>query len=182
MSGVVTFDELYDEHFDFVWRSLRRLGVPDADLHDVAQEVFVVVHRRLPDFEGRSKVTTWLFRIAFHAARDRRRRAHVRREVFDATALEQSADAALDARTLLERRDDLELFDRALATMDLDQRAVFTLFELEGMSGNDIAEALEIPLGTAYSRLRLAREAFRRAVLRGEALRRGPRARAGGAP
>jgi RNA polymerase sigma-70 factor, ECF subfamily len=182
MGGAVTFDELYDEHFDFVWRSLRRLGVPDADLHDVAQEVFLVVHRRLSDFEGRSKVTTWLFRIAFHAARDRRRRAHVRREVLDATALEQSVDAAEDARTLLERREDLELFDRALTAMDLDQRAVFTLFELEGMSGSDIAEALEIPLGTAYSRLRLAREAFRRAVLRGEALRRGPRARAGGAP
>ena len=166
MSGAVTFDELYDEHFDFVWRSLRRLGVPAADLHDVAQEVFLVVHRRLGDFEARSKVTTWLFRIALHAARDLRRRAHVRREVFDATALERSVDPANDATTLLEHRDDLALFDAALDAMDLEQRAVFTLFELEGRSGNEIAETLEIPLGTAYSRLRLAREDFRAAVTR----------------
>jgi RNA polymerase sigma-70 factor (ECF subfamily) len=182
MGGAVTFDELYDEHFDFVWRSLRRLGVPAADLHDVAQEVFLVVHRRLGDFEARSKVTTWLFRIAFHAARDRRRRAHVRREVLDTTALDHSVDPATDATALLERRDDLALFDEALDAMDLDQRAVFTLFELEGLSGDEIADTLEIPLGTAYSRLRLARDAFRRAVLRGEARRRGPRATAGGKP
>ena len=166
MGGAVTFDELYERHFDFVWRSLRRLGVPTADLHDVAQEVFLVVHRRLGDFEGRSKVTTWLFRIALHAARDRRRRAHVRREVLDADLVEARVDPAVDASALLERRDDLELFDRALAAMDLDQRAVFLLFELEGMSGPDIAETLDVPLGTAYSRLRLAREAFRRTVLR----------------
>ncbi|HEX6275378.1 MAG TPA: sigma-70 family RNA polymerase sigma factor [Polyangiaceae bacterium] len=178
----MTFDELYDEHFDFVWRSLRRLGVPAADLHDVAQEVFLVVHRRLADFEERSKVTTWLFRIALHAARDRRRRAHVRREVLDTTTLEHSIDPAIDATVLLERRDDLALFDDALDTMDLDQRAVFTLFELEGMSGGEIADTLEIPLGTAYSRLRLARNAFRRAVLREEARRRGPRVVVGGGP
>jgi RNA polymerase sigma-70 factor (ECF subfamily) len=169
----VTFDELYDRHFDFVWRSLRRLGVSPSDLHDVAQEVFLVVHRRLPDFEARSKVTTWLFSICFHAARDRRRRAHVRREVLDATAAEDVADTSADASSLLERRDDLELFEAALASMDLDQRAVFTLFELESVSGPEVADALAIPLATAYSRLRLAREAFRRAVARGLARRRG---------
>ena len=173
MDGVVTFDELYDRHFDFVWRSLRRLGVASSDLHDVSQEVFLVVHRRLADFEGRSKVTTWLFSICLHAARDRRRRAHVRREVPDATFVEDVADLGADAPSLLERRDDFELFEAALASMDLDQRAVFTLFELEGVRGPEIAETLEIPLGTAYSRLRLAREAFRRAVMRGLARRRG---------
>jgi RNA polymerase sigma-70 factor, ECF subfamily len=162
----VTFDELYDQYFDFVWRSLRRLGVAPSDLQDVAQEVFLVVHRRLPHFEARSKVTTWLFSICFHAARDRRRRAHVRREVPDAPFLEGLPDGAADASLLLERRHDRELFDAALASMDLDQRAVFTLFELEGVRGPEIAEALDIPLSTAYSRLRLAREAFRRAVMR----------------
>jgi RNA polymerase sigma-70 factor, ECF subfamily len=171
MDGAVTFDDLYDRHFDFVWRSLRRLGVQGADLHDAAQDVFLVVHRRLGDFEERSKVTTWLFRICFHTARDRRRRAHVRREVLDPVLLDGVHDPSTDATALLEQRDDLELFDDALASMDFDQRAVFTLFELEGMTGDDIAEALEIPLGTAYSRLRLAREAFRRAVVRGAARR-----------
>jgi RNA polymerase sigma-70 factor (ECF subfamily) len=171
----VTFDEVYDVHFDFVWRCLRRLGVPEADAHDVAQEVFLVVHRRLAAFEERSKLTTWLFRICFHAARDRRQRAHVRREVLDETAIEQTHDPSDDAHALVEKSDDLALFYEALDTMDLEQRAVFSLFELEGMTGNEIAEALEIPLGTAYSRLRLARDAFRRAVLRRNAHRTGPR-------
>jgi RNA polymerase sigma-70 factor (ECF subfamily) len=172
----VSFDDLYDRHFDFVWRSLRRLGVPDPDLHDAAQDVFLVVHRRLGAFEGRSKVTTWLFRICLHAARDRRRKAHVRREVLDPSLFEHVHDGAEDAAAALEKRDDLELFDTALESMVIEQRAVFTLFELEGMSGDDIAEALEIPLGTVYSRLRLAREAFRRGVVRGVARRRGSHA------
>lgn len=163
----MTFDELYDRHFDFVWRSLRRLGVRPADLQDAAQEVFVIVHRRLPDFEARAKVTTWLFTICLHAARDRRRRAYVRHEVSSAALLDEAEDLDADASSLLERRDDLALFEAALASMDLNQRAVFTLFELEGVSGPEVAEALDIPIGTAYSRLRLAREAFRRAVLRG---------------
>jgi RNA polymerase sigma-70 factor (ECF subfamily) len=139
--------------------------------------VFVIVHRRLGDFEERAKMTTWLFRICFHAARDRRRRARVRHEVLDQDALDGQLDESDGAEVLAERRDDLALFDEALEAMELDQRAVFTLFELEGMSGNEIAETLEIPLGTAYSRLRLAREAFRRAVIRGRARRIGPRAR-----
>ncbi|HWA74230.1 MAG TPA: RNA polymerase sigma factor [Polyangiaceae bacterium] len=157
----MTFEELYDTEFEFVWRTLRRLGVPEADLPDVVQEVFLVVHRRLSDFEGRSKVTTWLFRIAMGVARDRRRKAHVRRELLDPNVFDSVADPAPDATQELERRDDLALFDSALDGLDLDQRAVFALFELEGMSGQDIATTLQIPLGTVYSRLRLARIAFR---------------------
>src|SRR5262245_64172476 len=119
------FDELYERHFDFVWSSLRRLGVPLADLPDVTQEVFVVVHRRLPEFEERAKVTTWLFRICFHAARDRRRRAHVRHELVDENALERAEDPTDGAELIAERRDDLALFYEALDAMDLEQRAVF---------------------------------------------------------
>ncbi len=160
------FDELYERHFDFVWSSLRRLGVPLADLPDVTQEVFVVVHRRLPEFEERAKVTTWLFRICLHAARDRSRRAHVRREVADGRSAESLVESRDDAERLLERRDDVELFQAVLDGMNEDQRAVFVMFELSEMSGEEIAETCEIPLGTVYSRLRLAREAFRRGVTR----------------
>jgi RNA polymerase sigma factor (sigma-70 family) len=94
---------LYDENFAFVWRALRRLGVPDSDLADVLQEVFVVVHRKLGEFEGRSQVTTWLFRIAFRAARDRRNRAHVRREVPSLDAMNGAADTHGDPEDELQK-------------------------------------------------------------------------------
>jgi RNA polymerase sigma-70 factor (ECF subfamily) len=177
----MTFDELYDQNFDFVWRTLRRLGVPDADLPDVAQEVFVVVHRRLGSFVERAKVTTWLFRIAVRAARDRRRKAHVRREVSGEDWLAREPDRTEGPLGVLERRDDRALFDRAISSMDLEQRAVFCAFELEGMTGQDIALALEIPLGTVYSRLRLGRERFRAFVLRATRGQSGTRFRLGGA-
>ncbi|HEY3493479.1 MAG TPA: sigma-70 family RNA polymerase sigma factor [Polyangiaceae bacterium] len=162
----MTFEELYDRHFDFVWTSLRRIGVPVADLPDVAQEVFVVVHRRLPEFEHRAKLTTWLFQICWYAAKDRRRRAHVRREVADGAAIEASTAPGDRADTLLERRDDVLLFESVLDGMNPDQREVFVMFELAELTGEEISATLEIPLATAYSRLRLAREAFRRGVSR----------------
>lgn len=176
----MTFEELYHRHFEFVWRSLRHLGVRAADLPDVGQEVFLVVHRRLPEFDGRAKVTSWLFRICMNAARNHRRLAHHRRESFDTAAIDGAVEEAPNPTSRLERREDLALFEAALDTMDLDQRAAFVLFELVGMTGPDLAETLEIPLGTAYSRLRLARDAFRQAAVR-ERARREALPRHGGA-
>src|SRR6478609_4057881 len=71
----MTFEDIYRAHFAFVWRSLRRLGVREEDANDVAQEVFIVVHRKLPEFAGRSKVTTWLYGVCFRVASERRRAA-----------------------------------------------------------------------------------------------------------
>lgn len=163
------FRTTYLEHADFVWRSLRRLGVREADVPDAVQDVFLVVHRRLPEFEGRAKLSTWIFRICLRVAGNRQRLAHVRREVLDDESLEQLSDPAGDAHAQAERREGVALLDAALARMDLDQRAVFTLFELESLTGEEIAEALQIPLGTVYSRLRLGREAFRKAFQRVQA-------------
>lgn len=165
------FREVYDAHFAFVWRSLRRLGMPETAVQDAAQDVFLVVYRKLAEFEERSKLTTWLFRICLRVAKDYRRRAHVRREVFDDAGIASSTDHYADTARGAERSEHLALFDRALGGVDLDQRAVFILFEIEGMTGDAIAETLGIPLGTVYSRLRLAREAFKRSVLRQSALR-----------
>lgn len=170
------FKQLYDAHVAFVWRSLRRLGVNDADIQDAAQEVFVVVFRKLPEFEGRAKVTTWLFRICLRVAADRRKKAHVRREVLDDKAADQR-DSSVDPSAPSERLDDLALFEMALRQMDIKHRAVFTLFELEGERCEDIAEALDLPIGTVYSRLRSARDSFRKAVRRASDTRQ-PRARA----
>ena len=166
---IATFKEVYDEHFRFVWRSLRRLGVPESDVADAVQDVFLVVHRRLGEFEGRSKVTTWLYGICYRVARDRRRLAHVRRRADDDGDLDERPDERADVAAAAERRQGLELLEGILDEMPIEQRAVFTLFELDAMGGDAIAEMLEIPVGTVYSRLRIAREQFRRSLSRMQA-------------
>ncbi len=173
-----SFEEVYAEHFRFVWRSLRRLGVPESDVADAVQDVFLVVHRRLGGFEGRSKVTTWLYSICFRVARDRRRLAHVRRRADD-EQLDERLDERADVAAAAERKQGLALLDAILDELPIEQRAVFTLFELDAMSGDAIAEALAIPVGTVWSRLRIAREQFRRTLSRLQA-REKFRATAGG--
>jgi RNA polymerase sigma-70 factor, ECF subfamily len=169
MERIASFKEVYDEHFRFVWRSLRRLGVPESDVADAVQDVFLVVHRRLGEFEGRSKVTTWLYGICYRVARDRRRLAHVRRRSDDDGQIDERIDERADVAAAAERRQGLELLESSLDEMPLEQRSVFTLFELDTMGGDAIAEMLDIPLGTVYSRLRIAREQFRRSLSRMQA-------------
>jgi RNA polymerase sigma-70 factor (ECF subfamily) len=163
------FEAAYRAHFAFAWRSLRRLGVPERDLPDATQEVFLVVHKKLPEFDARSRLSTWVYAICLRVASDRRRRASNRYEVL-AEGSEPLRDASnADPPELGERR---ALLEAALDALSLEQRAVFTLFELEGMTGEEIATLLEIPAPTVHSRLRLAREAFRRAALRARARER----------
>lgn len=176
----VTFQAVYDENFRFVWRSLRRLGMSEADVPDAVQDVFIVVHRKLSEFEGRSKVTTWLFGICMRVARDRRRLAHARYTVSDDGAALERADESADVGVEVERRQGFQLLEAILDEMPMEQRAVFTLFELDSLSGEAIAELLDIPLGTVYSRLRIAREHFRKAIARRDARDRFRLAGAGG--
>jgi RNA polymerase sigma-70 factor (ECF subfamily) len=164
--SALSFEQVYREHFAFVWRSLRRLGIAESDAADVTQEVFLVAHRRLGEFESRAKVSTWLFRICLNIARDHQRRAASRREDFDDTALDGAADPREDPEEDNVRRDGLEMLERALESMGLEHRTVFILFELEGMLCSEIADVLELPLGTVYSRLRRGRELFDRALKR----------------
>jgi RNA polymerase sigma-70 factor, ECF subfamily len=163
------FETAYRAHFGSVWRTVRRLGVAEKDAIDAAQEVFVIAYRRRDDFEGRSSVRTWLLGIAFRVAAGRRNSASARREelgdeAVSRAASEQSPEASLEARDLL------RALDRILDQLPLEQRAVFTLFEMEGLTGEEIAEVLGVPAGTVRSRLRLARKAFARlsTALRGE--------------
>lgn len=150
------FREVYAEHLPYVWRVVRRLGVALADVEDVCQEVFVVVHRKLAEFEGRSSMRTWLYAIAFRCASEHRRRAHVRREL--ATA-DQDA-IAVDAPQLetVERRQARELLDQILDQLDGGKRAVFVFYEIEQMPMAEVAEICGCPLQTAYSRLHAARD------------------------
>ena len=158
-----TFEEVYRTHFQFVRRLLDWLGVREADLMDVTQNVFVVVHRQLPGFEGRSKLTTWLFSICRLVAKDYLRSARIRREILvdvrDLSARAATTDSPLQH---LDSNDLGRMLEVILDRLPEKLRVVFVLFELKGTSGEDIAQFLEVPVGTVRSRLRLAREAFQR--------------------
>jgi RNA polymerase sigma-70 factor (ECF subfamily) len=168
------FRDLYEEHVTFVWRTLRRFGVRDSDIKDAMQDVQIVVFRKLPEFVPRGEIRNWLFRICFRIAKDYRRRAHVRREVLDEEPLLDVLDPRDDAEVELQRMEKVQLFEQALSRLEEGQRTVFVLAVVERMTGDEIARALRLPLGTVYSRLRLAREAFHRALTMLTARAEGP--------
>ncbi|HEX4353414.1 MAG TPA: RNA polymerase sigma factor [Polyangiales bacterium] len=161
------FRAIYEAHFDFVWRSLRRLGVREPDAMDQAQKVFLAVHAKLSEFEGRARMTTWLFAFCQRVASDYRRSAAVRREVAtDANELEAVAVIEQDAAAQSDSTRRARIAETILDKLPEAQRIVFVLFELEELSGDEIAALLEISVGTVRSRLRLAREQFGREVRR----------------
>lgn len=161
------FQAVYREHFRFVWRSLRRMGVAEANLDDVAQEVFLIVYRKLPTFEARSSLRTWLFGIAFRVASDHRRRPEQKLRVAASSEPgEELPDLGPGPLESLEQRDRARLLESLLATLDEKKRAILILADLEGFSAPEISESLGIKLNTVYSRLRLAREDFSAAVAR----------------
>lgn len=166
---VMRLEEIYHQHAGFVWQTLRHLGLNEADAEDAMQEVFLTVHRKLDDFEGRSALTTWLFTICRSVARDRRGRAYRRREVSDDEVVALQEDSRAGAEQAVEQNQRLAQLQMILDRMEPAQREVFVLFELQGLSGEAIAEMLSIPVGTVHSRLRLARAAFQASVNRLEA-------------
>jgi RNA polymerase sigma-70 factor, ECF subfamily len=150
----------FDAHYDLIWRGLLRLGVPESEVDDAAQQVFLVAAARASTIRPGSE-RNFLFGTAIRIASDFRR----------ARARERIADAGLDsAEDPRPAPDDLthdkhmrELLDRVLDELELETRAVFVLFELEGMKLTEIAETLGVPKGTVTSRLRRGREQFRAA-------------------
>jgi RNA polymerase sigma-70 factor, ECF subfamily len=159
------FPEVYRTYFVFVWRTLGRMHVREADLLDLTQNVFVIVHRQLPGFEGRSELTTWLYSICRRVARDYLRSAPVRREVLVDTC-EAGRHGALreEAAQRFDSTERSQLLDSILIKIPEKLREVFVFFELDELSGDEIARLLDIPVGTVRSRLRLARAAFQRHV------------------
>jgi RNA polymerase sigma-70 factor (ECF subfamily) len=158
------FGSIFDREFAYVWRALARLGVRTADLEDLTHEVFLRVYRELPTCDTTHPLRPWLFAFAFRVASSHRRLARHRLEVVGNQL--EPPDPAPAADEALARREAQQLVDRALGTLELEQRAVFVLHELEGCSIPDVAVALGVPLNTAYSRLRLARGRFAAAVHR----------------
>jgi RNA polymerase sigma-70 factor (ECF subfamily) len=164
------FDEVYDQCFDLVFRNVRRLGVPDAQVDDAVQEVFLVVHRRLDEFEGRSTLKTWVISIVARVASDcrrtlRRKSPHTRGEgPVDADTVPDERGG--DPHTRAERSEAVRRLHRVLDELDDDKRTVLVMAELEQMSAPEIAEALGENVNTIYARLRAARREFEQAALR----------------
>lgn len=154
-------DRLYRDHADFVWRILRHLGVADASRDDVFHEVFLVVHRRLADYDGRASLRSWLFGIARNVALHHRRGAarHLRR--LRVAPVPASVPCPED---FVARREAHALVERFLATLGDDARLAFVLADIEGLRVPEIAEQTGINLNTLYSRLRTVREQFARFV------------------
>jgi RNA polymerase sigma-70 factor (ECF subfamily) len=159
------FTTLYEQHFNFVWRCARRLGVVDALLDDAVQDVFVVVHRRLADFEGRSSVKSWIFGITRRVAKDYRRRA-ARKDRGKVPVEGLIAVGEASPADLAQQAEARALLHQILESLDDQKREVFVLAELEEMTVPEIADAISANVNTVYSRLRAARRAFEQQISR----------------
>jgi RNA polymerase sigma-70 factor, ECF subfamily len=157
--------ELFRRHATFVANFLVRLGVPRSDLDDLVQEVFLVAHKNGGYMPGPAKPTTYLASIAFRAATTARRKVKTRSFVkANDETVTHAGDERMSPERDAEQRRRLLILDKALEALDPDKRAVFVMAELHGETAVTIAEALGIPVDTAYSRLRVARQIFREAA------------------
>jgi len=170
-SPAATFEEVYDTHVDFVWRSIRRLGVDEASSDDALQQVFLVVHRRLCEFSGASSMRTWLFGILLRVVREhrrsvRRKSPHLLRGAPTEDDLARVPDASPTANpeAQLSRADASRIINELLESLDDEKRAVFVMVELEEMTAVEISQVLGMDQKAVYSRLRAARTDFERAA------------------
>ncbi|MBX3219569.1 MAG: sigma-70 family RNA polymerase sigma factor [Labilithrix sp.] len=155
VSTLTSFDEVYDRHVVFVWRTLRALGVPDAAIEDAVQDVFVVVHRRLPEFESRARLTSWLFGIARRVAKNHRFKRRPSEELADVE--EHVRDERPTPYETAVQTEAVALLERLLDRLDDNQRICFVLMDIEQLTAEEVASLLEINVNTVYSRRRLAR-------------------------
>ncbi len=163
------FEAVYEEQFDFVWRSVQRLGAPPALVADLVQEVFLIVHRALPSFEGRSSLKSWLFGVVANVVRRSKRSALRRRRAVPELDPPADPDALADASRpgpehSAERAEAVRVLYHLLDALDDAQREAFIMAEFEQMTAPEIGEALGVNVHTVYSRLRAARAAFEKAA------------------
>lgn len=162
----MTAEALFRAHARFVAGFVARLGCAREDIEDVVQEVFLTVHRRGGFEPGVARATTWLAEIAIRVLSTWRRTARRRQASADEDAVAGAVSTECTPLEAVEQRAALERVDRALDALDVDRRAVFVLFELEGESCDAIAAGLGIPVGTVHSRLHAARKSFQAAHAR----------------
>jgi RNA polymerase sigma-70 factor (ECF subfamily) len=161
--GRLDAQALFRAHAPFVASFLHRLGTPRADVDDLVQEVFLVAHRKGGFLPGAAQPRTWLAAIAVRIARGSHRARGRRREASDEAALRLAGAATVggaDPAETLDTRRSLARVQRALDALDIEHRAAFVLYEIEGESCDSIASSFEVPVGTVYSRLHHARKRF----------------------
>jgi len=156
------FREVFQAHARFVWRSLLGLGVPESDVPDASQQVFLVLQGKLDQIEEGCAVSTFLYGICLRVASDFRRRAHVRRERLCAVPPERPTAAPQESQ--VSSREALDQLCAALDAIDPVQREVFVLYEIEELGMAEVARAVGCPLQTAYSRLHAARKSVATAL------------------
>jgi RNA polymerase sigma-70 factor, ECF subfamily len=155
----LSFERLYELHFSFSWRVLEHLGVPRRCIDDAVQEVWLAVHRRLPSFEGRSQIETWLFGIALNIARNVRRAEARRRLMVDATPELRSSTP--DPEALRARSEAYHQVQRFLDTLDEQQRAIFVCNLIEHLSAAETAQATGVEVNVVYQTVRNLRRWFK---------------------
>ena len=162
------FDAIYEQWFEEVLRWIRAMGGPEADRDDLVQDVFLVVYRRLPDFDGKN-VGGWLYQIARRKVRDFRRLFWVRHLFGQSVPLSESAaKSAGTPHDSLETKEQGELLEQLLSGLNPDQRAAFALFEIEGYSGEEIARLQGVPLNTVWARIHKARKKLQTRIVQRE--------------
>jgi RNA polymerase sigma-70 factor (ECF subfamily) len=166
-----TFDAVYHRHAAFVWRNASRLGVPPSVVEDVMQEVFLVVHRRLPEFEERTSVRAWLSAILIRVVRAHRRVLRRKDVGHQPGSSPVEPDAVCDVRSpspleAAERDETVRELYAILSQMNDERREVLVLAELEGLTVPEIADALQVNINTVYWRLRTGRKEFERILFR----------------
>jgi len=157
------FELLFDREFSYVWNTLRRLGIYERDLEDVTHEVFLQIYTHWAAFDPARSARPWLFGFAYRIAADYRRLARHRMQlVGDVAEVEDQArpGTGTDQDDATDARDAAELVERALGRLELEQRAVLVMHDIDGSTMSEVAAALAIPVNTGYSRLRLARARF----------------------
>ncbi|MEM6992866.1 MAG: RNA polymerase sigma factor [Myxococcota bacterium] len=156
-----SFEAVFRAHYEFVYASVRRLGITEAAVDDAVQDVFVVVARRLAEFEGRSTMRTWLFAIAARVVRHQRRTQARHARKLDALSQAALLVARVDT---LSQRESARLLYRLLDTLDEGKREVYVLMELQQLTAAEVGAMLGLKTPTVHSRLRLARAALRETV------------------
>ena len=156
------FPEIFRQHARFLWRTLMNLGVPSREAQDLCQEVMIIVHRRLPEFDGQS-LRGWLYGICVRVASDYRRSAPARREILHGEPPESgAAPDQLEQLEQLEQRAERQRLMRALERVGEEKRVALVLYEVEELTLAEVSEALGVPLQTVYSRIKAARQELRR--------------------